>query len=640
MLEFFSRLFYRKREIGSDEYARLMRLRQTNMSDVWLAERKRDQAITVIKIARVDEPRYVRANQRAIRNEAAYLASFQGDLRVVQMYHAAETDLQGAPRFLAVEYLKGGTLDELLQQPTGLGQFNQFLVRLTRLWRFKWKLPKTVPNALKWLGVRDQQLVYAPLPVEQAVQLFHDIAAALAAVHSAGVVHRDIKPDNIMFRKRPRSGYLYAPENLVLIDFGVATRRDRLSGIAIARGWSEPRLIRARDAGEKLIVKSGFDIYCLGKILRYLLTGERPTEQNEAKFREPLEPEQLRFYSRLSHQKQRDVAAALSGLVRRCMADDPDLRPKAEILVAEAVAVQQELQRLPAPGRRGSMIATTAAITLVALLLALNLMGLGADSRMPLFSFIPNVFAQATDQSVTLSTAVALADLSTATTQETLILPPEIASPATVTPAPTEIVQPTEAEIETEIETETVATVGPPVAIEETPTSAGAPPTRAIELPARVTPIRATPIRATPTRNPTPTVTPTVAASSTLLTPRSATVQQRGVVPAICENQGTVIASPANGQRVSGVIDIWGTARYDTMVSYKIEFALGSRAAGDYLKWSYHSEGNSAVTDGRLARFDTRPLQNGAWTLRLVVPDAQGNYPSPDPCEIMIEINN
>lgn len=617
MVEFFSRLFYRKREIGSDEYARLVRLRQTNMSEVWLAERKRDRAITVIKIARVDEPKYVRANQRAIRNEAAYLTGFQGDPRVVQMYHAAETDLKGSPRFLAVEYLKGGTLDELLQQPTGLGQLNLLLVRLMRILRFKWKLPQTVPNRLKWLGVRDQQLIHAPLSVEQALQLFHDIAAALAVVHRTGVVHRDIKPDNIMFRKRPRSGYLYAPENLVLIDFGVATRRERLSGIAIARGWSEPRLVRAREAGEKLTVKSGFDIYCLGKILRYLLTGERPTEKNEARFREALEAGQLRFYSRLSPTKRQEVAATLSTLIRRCMADDPEQRPAAETLVAEAAAVQKMyLRPLPVPGRRIGVFVTTGATCLVAALLAFNLMGArGIVAEMP--SFVQNVWAGATADTLPPATVVALADTPTATT----VLPPTVTVPVTVPPTDA-ATQPLPTEEPPTLVPLATATTVPPVNVSPTATRR-----------------RATPVRITPTRDPTPTRRPPTA--TPIPAPlTTAPVQPGGAVPAVCTQQGTVITSPANGQRVSGIIDIWGTASHDAFVYYKIEFARGSRAAGDFLNWAYYSESKNAVTSGLLGQFDTRPLQDGQWTLRLVVPDNQGAYPNPDPCEVMIEIDN
>jgi len=612
MVEFFSRLFYRKREIGSDEYARLVRLRQTNMSEVWLAERKRDRAITVIKIARVDEPRYVRANQRAIRNEAAYLASFQRDPSVVQMYHAAETDLEGSPRFLAVEYLQGGTLDELLQQPTGLGQLNHLLVRLTLLLRFKRKLPKVVPNRLKWLGVRDQQLVHAPLSVEQALQLFHDIAKALSVVHRAGVVHRDIKPDNIMFRKRPRSGYFYAPENLVLIDFGVAHRRDRLSGIAIARGWSEQRLVRAREEGEKLIVKPGFDIYCLGKILRYLLTGERPTEQNEARFRENLDAEQLRFYSRLSHSRRQEVATTLSTLIRRCMADDPEQRPSAETLVAEAAAVQESyLRALPVPGRRVGVLATTGATCLVAALLAFNLMGARAgvpDVQLP--SFFQTILAGTTVEVQPPVAVVALADKPIATTA---LLPT-----ATVTATPTDVLPP------------------PPSPTEQAPLL---PVATATDVPPTVTRNILTPARITPTRDPTPTRRPPTATPTTAPVPIAPAPQEESA-PALCVQQGTVIMSPANGARVSGIIDLQGTANHAAFAYYKIEFAQGSRTAGDFLNWAYHSESRSAVTSGLLGQFDTRPLQDGQWTLRLVVPDDQGKYPNPDPCEVMIEIDN
>jgi hypothetical protein len=103
-----------------------------------------------------------------------------------------------------------------------------------------------------------------------------------------------------------------------------------------------------------------------------------------------------------------------------------------------------------------------------------------------------------------------------------------------------------------------------------------------------------------------------------------------------------VITSPVNGQPVSGVIDIRGTASHNAFTYYKIELARGARSNDDYLNFTFYSEGESAVTNGLLGQLDTTRLEDDQWTLRLVVPYSHNaaEYPDPGPCEVMIVIDN
>ncbi|MBV7336108.1 protein kinase [Chloroflexi bacterium TSY] len=357
--------FRRPQNIGSDEYERLAILQRTNMSEVWLARRKRDRVITVAKIARVDAPHYVRPNQEAIRNEATWLRKFRGDSRVVQMFHTAETSLPGKPRFIAVEYLDGGTLYDLLDQKTRLGKFNDLLTTVP--WRFRQRPTsrQSTKNVLRFLGVQTNDLFRGALSVEQSLQIFYDIAQALSVMHRKGVVHRDIKPDNIMFRRQPKHGRPIPPNALVLIDLGIAAARGRVAGAAISRAWAEPLRIEARDNRKPHLIRSGFDIYSLGRVLRYMLTYEKPDNKTEAELKATIPPDLLRIHARVNPEERARIALEVSRLIRDCLSEDIEKRPSASDLVERAAPLLNALKPKRLLIRRGLALTTALFITVL-----------------------------------------------------------------------------------------------------------------------------------------------------------------------------------------------------------------------------------------------------------------------------------
>ncbi|MEL6152361.1 MAG: protein kinase, partial [Chloroflexota bacterium] len=104
------------------------------------------------------------------------------------------------------------------------------------------------------------------MPQQQVLQIIKDIAAALDYAHAAGMVHRDVKPGNILFDERGRA---------ILTDFGIArmVEYSKLTQENMAVG-TPAYMSPEQAAGEAVDHRT--DIYALGVILYELLAGNPP----------------------------------------------------------------------------------------------------------------------------------------------------------------------------------------------------------------------------------------------------------------------------------------------------------------------------------------------------------------------------
>jgi serine/threonine-protein kinase len=121
-----------------------------------------------------------------------------------------------------------------------------------------------------------------PLPPARAVDLVGQVARALDAAHAGGLVHRDVKPSNVLLVGRADGGDLAgsAPgeDFAYLADFGIARVADAgtapgLTGTGLAIGSTE-YMAPERFSGQPLDGRA--DVYSLGCVLFELLTGRRP----------------------------------------------------------------------------------------------------------------------------------------------------------------------------------------------------------------------------------------------------------------------------------------------------------------------------------------------------------------------------
>ena len=160
------------------------------------------------------------------------------------------------------------------------------------------------------------------LPADKAVETARKLCAGLTAAHDRGVIHRDLKPQNIMINKRGE---------VVIMDFGLAAIADQLSGAEVRNGtpaYMAPEQLKG--AG----VTARSDIYSLGLVLYELFTGKRPYEATSVQQLIDLQ-ESVHLTSMIS--VAADIDPAVEKVIRRCLDPDPSKRPSTALAVAAAL---------------------------------------------------------------------------------------------------------------------------------------------------------------------------------------------------------------------------------------------------------------------------------------------------------------
>ena len=177
------------------------------------------------------------------------------------------------------------------------------------------------------------------IPVDEVLTIGVKMASALESAHRAGLVHRDVKPSNILVTT------FGAP---VLADFGISSSLTRATAdevLAMSIPWSAPEVIAEQTAGT---VTS--EVWSLGATVYSLLAGHSPFERRD---RGQNTKEQLR--RRIARATYTDIArtdvpASLQAVLARSMSRDARARYATAREFAEAVrGVQTELGISPTP---------------------------------------------------------------------------------------------------------------------------------------------------------------------------------------------------------------------------------------------------------------------------------------------------
>jgi DNA-binding NarL/FixJ family response regulator len=257
-------------------YRCVQRLAVGGSSTVFLAERQRDGSLVALKVFR-QVPDLVGASLTFERFLREYeLVSRLRHANVVRIHDIGMADDH---LFLAMEYLPGGDLRARLRQP---------------------------------------------LEPREALRLLRQMADALGALHAVGVLHRDVKPGNVLLRE---------DGSLAFIDFGLACRLG-IEEDGATRGviCGTPHYM-SPEQGRGAPLDSRSDLYSLGVVLYEMLTGTKPYSGDQ-----PFAI--VRQHAEAPTPQLAPALAPLQPLLDMLLAKDPGQRPAT---TARLIAVIDEL---------------------------------------------------------------------------------------------------------------------------------------------------------------------------------------------------------------------------------------------------------------------------------------------------------
>lgn len=186
-----------------------------------------------------------------------------------------------------------------------------------------WLVTAFIPGASLEQAINE----HGPLPDEALSVLGAGLAEGLAAIHREGLVHRDLKPGNIML----------AADGPRVIDFGIVRALDSAqtsTAVLGTPGYMSPEQVERRELGPSS------DVFALGAVLTFAATGRGPFGTGPAE----------EIIHRIVHDDP-DLASLprhLIGLVGACLDKDPRLRPTIpEILSRFAISQEATAEWLP-----------------------------------------------------------------------------------------------------------------------------------------------------------------------------------------------------------------------------------------------------------------------------------------------------
>lgn len=169
------------------------------------------------------------------------------------------------------------------------------------------------------------------LRIDDVVEIIYKCSKALYYAHNRGVVHRDIKPNNIM---------LTNDNDVRIIDFGIAIVSDsdvsRIEGIAGSPSYMSPEQVQSAE------ITAQSDIYSLGAVMYELLTGFRPFRANNLS---KLLHQIVYATPPPLHSLREEISEDLEQVVARSLQKEPEKRfPSASEFAAALTRVYQDLR--------------------------------------------------------------------------------------------------------------------------------------------------------------------------------------------------------------------------------------------------------------------------------------------------------
>lgn len=182
--------------------------------------------------------------------------------------------------------------------------------------------------------LREVLQVQGPLPLPQVVQIVSEVASALDYAHDHGVIHRDVKPDNV---------YLLTDGRIKLTDFGIARLMFEANLTADGQVFGTPSYMSPEQvAGKPIDPRS--DIFSLGVMLYEMLSGRKPFPGDSV----------ITITYNIMHQEPLPLpglAPAVQRVVLRALAKDPQQRYRTAGELARELRAAAASTAAHSPGR-------------------------------------------------------------------------------------------------------------------------------------------------------------------------------------------------------------------------------------------------------------------------------------------------
>ncbi|MBN1285520.1 MAG: serine/threonine protein kinase [Anaerolineae bacterium] len=503
-----------------------------------------------------------------VLNNRYQIERFVGSGGMAEVYKAKDVN---APHYYAIKVIR----EQLLEHPSLVTRFQEEAERLKNLQH---------PNIVRFYDfVTSDGLTYivmeyidgyplsrllrlrrqrdeGPMPVEEAVRILTQVSRALARVHEQGLVHRDVKPGNILIRSADGAAFL--------TDLGIA--KDLTAG-AVTQTLVGTFAYLAPEQILRRPVSPATDIYALGTVAYYMFTGRRPFEAHPGAELDTAQLEQVLIDQHLNRLPMPPSAhnpylpPALDATIGRALSKLPEARyPDAMAfmrnihealrpLLPGDMQVLQEIDATPvraqppsaarpkpistprgrakrldltARRRRERQIAAAALVTLVAIIASLaGLFALTQRVAPPTPSATPSPAATVTPTTTPSPALPITAEWLTLQAERLALYATETALAQTLAPTPTHTATSTSTPTTTRTPTAT-STPPPTVTASPTPTPTHTP--TATRTPS-----------ATSTPSPTVTATPTQPPTRT---PTAAPTERAGPFGALLQGIGTALA--------------------------------------------------------------------------------------------------
>jgi serine/threonine-protein kinase len=193
---------------------------------------------------------------------------------------------------------------------------------------------------------------HEPLSLKRTLEIVRQLCDALAAVHAAGIVHRDVKPENIFLQQREGEDFV------TLLDFGIARLPDPVNADPLQEGLVGTSYYMAPEQASASPIDHRADLYAVGSTLFELVAGMGQTPFRAEHLQQQLLQVMMTPAPRLSDRANVPaiVRKDLDVLVDRLLAKEPSERPSSASEVADELArIAKKLD--PASSGRSDAIA-------------------------------------------------------------------------------------------------------------------------------------------------------------------------------------------------------------------------------------------------------------------------------------------